>query len=229
MKVNVGGKWDAGWGHCGTYKAGKSNAKWCKWDKKNGVLAQDVCEECGKCQDKIEEDAVCNAESYSSAWGKCPSYTSGYYTTNGINNYHFCKSDYSKHMKRGACTAQMACSECTKEHMGVCTGTETFNAGWGKCGSYTVGKEGDKKVLKKNNNGELVWSYGNHYWCDKDKKNGQFANQACPQCGQCSDKVTPTECKDWNCAQWCEHYDAKYDSVYAASGCNEDGDDCNCE
>ena len=45
-------------------------------------------------------------------------------------------------------------------------------------------------------------------------------------------KTAPVDhmnCKDWNCAQWCEHYDAKYDSVYAASGCNEDGDDCNCE
>ena len=45
----------------------------------------------------------------------------------------------------------------------------------------------------------------------------------------CMHSVDHTGCLDWTCAQWCEHYDEKYDSVYAASGCEDDGDDeCKC-
>lgn len=210
--------WKTSWGKCPTYAKGKMNYNWCKWDKANGLYAKEVCPQCGVCSAKKAKKtsfptrfptafptapAVCDSKSYNSVWGKCNTYTIG------KPNHNYCKSDTSKHMK--GCTAHTACDECKPKSFGMCTANSDgkWNAGWGLCATYAPGKM-------------------NNFWCDKDSKKGIFANQACEQCGQCTDAVDHKSCQDWSCAQWCEHYDAKYDSVYAASGCSDDGEDCKC-
>lgn len=209
--------WKTSWGGCPTYAKGKMNYNWCKWDKAGGLYAKEVCPQCGKCKAKkmkktsfptrfptaFPTAAVCDSKSYNSVWGKCSTYTVG------KPNHNYCKTDFSKHMK--SCTAHKACGECQPKNLGMCKANSDgkWNAGWGLCATYAVGKT-------------------NNYWCDKDKKDGVFANEACEQCGLCTDAVNHKGCQDWTCVQWCNHYDAKYDAVYAASGCSDDGDECKC-
>jgi len=42
--------WDAGYGSCSTYAAGKKNRNYCNGDYKNGYYAHQVCPQCGNCQ-----------------------------------------------------------------------------------------------------------------------------------------------------------------------------------
>jgi len=87
---------------------------------------------------------------------------------------------------------------------------QKWNAGWGLCATYAKGK-------------------ANNFWCDKDQKDGVYAHEACAECNLCTAETDAKSCKDWNCAQWCQYYDSKFDAIYAEAGCNDDGEECNCD
>ena len=166
--------WKTTWGACPSYAKGKSNHNWCKWDKKNGLYAKEVCPQCKSCVSKAAKKTAFPT--------RFPTARPTAFPTQ-------------------AKATTLMCSMNPKGN---------WNAGWGKCVTYAVGKM-------------------NHAYCKHDKFKGVTANQACEQCGKCTDAVDHTSCQEWTCAQWCEHYDAKYDTVYAASGCEDDGnDDCKC-
>jgi len=211
--------WKTSWGACPTYAKGKMNYNWCKWDKSGGLYAKEVCPQCGTCAStkKVKKTAfptrfptafptalVCNSKTYNSVWGKCATYTFG------KPNHNYCKSDFSKHLK--SCTADKACKECVKPSFGMCKANpaQKWNAGWGLCATYAKGK-------------------ANNFWCDKDQKDGVYAHEACAECNLCTAETDAKSCKDWNCAQWCQYYDSKFDAIYAEAGCNDDGEECKCD
>merc|ERR1719428_1138568 len=50
--------WDAGYGPCPTYAPGAYNNYWCPYDMKDGLFAEQVCSECGKCGEGSEDGTM---------------------------------------------------------------------------------------------------------------------------------------------------------------------------
>lgn len=110
--------WDAGYGNCATYREGappadvqeqsRYNHDWCSKDTDGeGVYADQVCEECGKCQ---KLPACVNKPGWDVGHGTC-------------NTYGVTKNDYLSHVNHLRCDedkdpegtyAQQVCQECGK-------------------------------------------------------------------------------------------------------------------
>ena len=65
--------------------------------------------------------------------------------------------------------------------------------------------------------------------CDSSECQSE-ADAAKPECAVCAAcHQVAKRCGDWDCSQWCEHYETKFDDVYAAMGCADDSTDtCEC-
>ena len=66
--------------------------------------------------------------------------------------------------------------------------------------------------------------------CDSSvcQSEADAAKPGCEVCAACH--MVAKMCRDWDCSQWCEHYETKFDDVYAAMGCADDSTDtCECK
>jgi hypothetical protein len=120
-----------------------------------------------------------DSDTWNAGWGLCDTYAAG------ASNHYWCDKDVGPN----GLYAQDVCSEC-----GACTDSDvttappvptndgnqcvgddaTWDAGWGGCSTYAEGET-------------------NHWWCDKDEKDGFLAEQVCSECGKCASSSAASE------------------------------------
>ena len=177
---------NAGHGDCDTYFKGGPNHQHCNdhmsISAMSNAVAFEACPQCGQCTVTSSRLPACkNTNEFDAGEGGCETYGMGFPST----NYNYCETDHDSSSKIfGILYAYEACPQCHK------CGVSLSPSGLPKCVKTSV--------FESSHQGHRCSAYAlgrpSHEYCRIDYDDSLYqivyANQACPECGECEGRLS---------------------------------------